>query len=195
MRWRIALGAALLLAGCAGEIKPDLNQQQAQQAWQQRSQALAQLRQFNLAGRIASTSASGNLSWQQHADGSFELHLSGPLGAGAMSISGTERWVEVRTSKGTHASGDPQAWIYQQTGWQLPVTGLRWWVLGLPSPHSPAHVELDGGGRAASIDQDGWHLAYSEYQELDGRTLPRRFEAVNGEAKIKLVADRWTGLE
>jgi outer membrane lipoprotein LolB len=194
---RTLAAAALLLAGCSGgPVKPDLDRQAAQQAWTAHAAALTQINQFTLSGRLASgAGVSGTLNWQQQADGSFNMHLSGPLGAGAMTINGTEKLVHVKTSKGEYSSADPQALIYRQTGWTLPIAGLRWWVLGLPSPRSASHVELDGAGRAMSIDQDGWHLAYSEYQEVDGRMLPRRFDATSGEARVKLVADRWTGLE
>ena len=194
---RTLSAAALLLAGCAGgPVKPDLDQAAAQQAWKTRAAALSQVAQFDLSGRLASgAGVSGTFTWQQHVDGSFDLHLSGPLGMGAMAISGTEKLMQVKTSKGSYSSADPQGLIYQQTGWTLPIAGLRWWVLGLPSPRSTAHVELDGAGRAMSIDQDGWHLAYSEYQDVGGRVLPRRFDASSGEARVKLVADRWISVE
>ena len=56
-------------------------------------------------------------------------------------------------------------------------------------PFPPAY------GRAATIDQSGWHLEYTEYQPAQRYELPRKFEAVlNDDVSLKVVVDDWSGL-
>lgn len=196
---RLSLGlATLLLAGCAGLAQPSLAQREAEAHWTVQRDTLQQIAQFTLQGRVASGGAfglSGALRWTQNADGSFQLNLSGPFGAGAVAISGTENFVEVRTREGTTTTTDPEAWLLARTGWTFPVAGLRWWALGLPAPHSAARLELNDGGQLLRLQQDGWQLEYLEYQDSNGLILPRKFEATHEQTKIKVVADRWSDLQ
>lgn len=193
----VSLTAALLLAGCATLPPSDPRQGEAEARWAAQRQSLEQLDHFTLQGRIASGGAfglTGALRWVQNADGSFDLSLSGPFGAGAVSIAGTPQSVVVRTGEGVTNTSDPEGWIKDRIGWTFPVAGLRWWVLGLPSPHTNAQMDLDAAGQPLTLRQDGWRLEYTEYQSINGLTLPRKFKAANAEAVIKVVVDRWTDL-
>ena len=198
MNLRIALlCAAAFASGCANLRQPDPERQQAETQWAVQTEALRQLQQFSLHGRIASGGAlglSGSLHWTQHADGRFNLNLAGPFGSGAVEIRGDGQRMQVQTREGIVETADAEAWIREKTGWSLPVAGLRWWVLGLPSPHSGAQVELDAQGLPLQLSQDGWQLQYREYQAVDGLLLPRKLEANHAETRIKLVVDRWTDL-
>lgn len=198
MRFRfLGVAAASLLAGCALFKGPDLPQQSPEALWLQRKAALEQIDRFTLQARVASGGAfgmKGDLRWQQNADDSFELRLAGPFGAGAVSIAGSPGLVEVRTREGSQLTTEPERWIRQKLGWTFPVAGLRYWALGLPAPKSPARIELDADGGIKVLEQDGWRLEYAEYQPAGPVALPRRFQLVNPEVTIKLVADRWDGL-
>lgn len=199
MRQRfLFLGLALtLLAGCAGQTRPDPARGAAEAQWAKQRASLQQITQFNLQGRLASGGAmglAGGMRWQQNADGSFDMHLSGPFGAGAVSVAGTADQVTVRTREGEQTTNDPQGWIRQKTGWMLPLAELRWWAVGLPAPQTEAQIELDREGRLLSLLQDGWRIDYREYQEVGTLALPRKFEAANGDARVRVVADRWTNL-
>ena len=157
----------------------------------QRDQARAKLRAYGLSeGQIGGLLRKGSAG----ADGSFELRVSGPFGIGAATIAGTENNVTVRTRSGTYQSDDPQAWIESKMGWTLPLGGLRYWVLGLPSPHSEAEIELNPQGQITALEQDGWHLAYTEYMRGGAYDLPRKFEVSNDEVRLKVVVDAWSDL-
>ena len=198
MRSLALLCGALLLTGCAGLRQPAAPAPAPSESlWAAHGAALRQLQQFSLQGRLASGGAfglSGGLRWTQHADGRFDLHLSGPFGAGAVMIRGDGQRLQVQTREGSAETTDAEGWIREQTGWSLPVNGLRWWVLGLPSPHSESRIELDAQGLPLLLQQDGWDLHYREYQTVDGLTLPRKLEASNAGTRLKLVVDRWTDL-
>ncbi len=194
--------AALWLGGCAtlgdrGTADPAA----AEFRWEQRRAGLEQIAQFTLQARLASSGSLGSkadLHWRQLDRERFELRLSGPFGAGAVSIAGGPERVEVRTRDGSQFTTDPEQWIRERIGWALPVSGLRYWVIGLPAPGSPARIELNALGEIAVLQQDGWTLEYQEYQEYQspggGPTLPRRLQLAGSEVSLRLIADRWTDL-
>jgi outer membrane lipoprotein LolB len=195
-RLLICASALMLLGGCASMAR-NSESATAEARWQQRSAQLQQVDRFLMQargsyGRLIPTKA--DLRWQQNADGSFELRIAGPFGIGATTISGTERQVQVRTRSGTYQSSDPEQWIADKMGWTLPLAGLRHWVLGLPSPHSEARLDLNLEGQVTTLQQDGWTLVYSEYQRSGGYELPRKFEVSNTDVRLKVVVDSWTGL-
>lgn len=169
---------------------------QARAAWKVHSASLAKVRNFELQGRVGSgglIGVSGDLGWRQQGK-EFHLRFSGPFGVGTLLISGTEDDVEIRTRKGSFHTDDPDAFLEAKLGWTLPVKGLRYWVLGLPSPHSSATLELDDEGRAARIEQDGWTLTYTDYTRVDDLELPRRFEMRSGKNRFKVVIETWSEL-
>lgn len=190
-----AAALALLLSACASFAPQPTapgSASEAAAAWQRHRRDVAAISAFTLDGRAAnSLGVKADLRWRQHADGTFDARIAGPLGAGAAALSGNPRHVEIRTANGVEASDDPEAWMLERAGWTLPLRGLRWWALGLPAPGSPAHTEVDGQGRLALLEQNGWTLLYTEYMDVDGMTLPKRFEASNEQIRLKLLIDRW----
>lgn len=185
------LGAALL-AGCA--TLPQGNRQQAEQNWAAHRQDISAIDAFDLQARIAGSAlgAKADVLWQQAADGSYRIRVSGPFGAGGMSLRGDAHQVEVTTGEGTFTTANPEDWLRQRMGWTLPLAGLRWWALGLPAPHGPAHVELDDSGKIVVLEQDGWRLTYDSYAAAGRWQLPRRFDAGNGTVSLRVLADQWT---
>lgn len=182
----------LLAGGCAS--LPQFDRQQAEAAWTLHQQEVSTIQRFELQARIAGSAlgAKADVLWQQEADGSFRIRVSGPFGAGSMSLRGDARQVQVTTAEGTVVTDDPERWLQQQMGWTLPIAGLRWWALGLPAPHNAANVELDARGRLAGLQQDGWTLQYDSYAPAGRWQLPRRFDAGNGIVSLRVLADRWT---
>lgn len=200
MKFRVALAAAALapalLGGCATLAPVAVDRELAEKNWAKRRTQIEAIHQFQLQGRMASgvLGIRADFVWQQNSDGSFDLHLSGPFGAGAMSLRGDEHQVEVTTREGSQLTGNPEFWLQQRLGWTLPINGLRWWALGLPSPLSEAQLQFNADGQAIEIQQNGWTLSYGEYAGAGPYQLPKKFEADNGEVKIKVLADEWSGL-
>jgi outer membrane lipoprotein LolB len=205
---RLILIAALIavLSGCAllrprdeAPGQPVDGPQAA--AWQARVAMLSPIDRFVLTGRVASGALGfkADLRWKQHADGRFELRLAGPFGARAAELAGDALEVRVRTGDDQPiVTTDPEAWLQQALGVRLPVSGLRWWALGLPAPDTRSEVRLDPlTGRALRIAQNGWELDYVEYRAAAdgaGPQLPRRIEARNGDTQVLVLADQWSQL-
>lgn len=184
---------ALQLGGCAKLMKPV---DDSDAAWERRQQVLEQIEQFTLKARVASGGVfgiKGNLIWNQRPD-DFDMAVSGPFGVGAVSLSGTAQEVTVRSKSGTSVTPDPEAYLKQRLGWTFPVEGLRYWVLGLPSPYTDAEIEVDTSGRLIGLWQEDWALEFTEYQQAGRLELPRKFVAENPEVKIKVVIDEWSRL-
>lgn len=190
--------SALWLAACAGTVRPTApvgtETPAVRAAWQAQQTALARLGTFALRGRLAKTGFggfSGELSWIQ--DGShFEVHFYGPLGVGAVAIDGEPGQVNIRTKDGSYQTDAPEQLMQDKLGWSLPVDGLRYWVLGLPAPGTTPQLRLNSEGLLQSMDQEGWHLDYLEYQTADGYRLPRMFTLSDAQRGFRVVIDQWS---
>lgn len=199
LRALVAGAASLLLAGCFNNVQLDTggNSEQAQRSWEARRSTLRQLHAFSLQGRLAESglvSFGGALSWMQDGE-AFQARFYGPLGVGAVAISGTPEEMEVRSKDGAIRTRDPEAYMQQQFGWSLPLRGLRYWVLGLPAPGGQTALKLDEFGHILSLKQDGWELSYTEYQNVAGLELPRKFSISDSDRGFKVFVDTWISVE
>jgi outer membrane lipoprotein LolB len=188
------LALTLLLAGCASlQYDPE----RAAASWSVRQAQLQQLNRFSVQARASASGAlSGklNLIWQQRPQ-DFSMRLSGPFGVGGMSLAGNEQRVEVRSRDENFVTDDPEAALYQRLGWSLPIAGLRYWILGLPSPASEAQqIQLDASGRVIGMTQDRWTLEYEEYQRVDSLDLPRRLSLSSADLQVRIAIDTWSDL-
>ena len=202
LRAVLAGAATLLLAGCFSGIKPEApaetgNSELAQHNWEARRGALRQVQNFSLQGRLAESglvSFGGDLSWVQTGP-SFQARFYGPLGVGAFAISGNPGEMQIQNKNGTYQTQDPEALMQQQFGWSLPVAGLRYWVLGLPAPGGEAALKLDETGHILSMTQNGWELAYTEYQNVAGLDLPKKFTISDPQHGFRVFIDLWSSVQ
>lgn len=191
--------AAGLIAGCASQpsARPGAVSTLAAQRWQIHKSHLQDLNSFSLEARVAASGSygvSGDLRWRQRGD-HFVVHFSGPFGVGAIDISGTPGDVEIRTRDQRYHTNDPETFLRRHYGWTLPVTGLRYWVLGVPTPATAtAGVAYDDNGRALKLLQDGWTIDYDDYQGGGGYALPRHFTMVAGKTEFRIIIDRWSNV-
>lgn len=198
MRVLAVTALALALQACGGLPKKPVNTEFSERNWQIRMASLVAVQSFGLKGRLAESGLSGNrgdLDWSQSGE-RFDVRVSGPLGVGALAISGDPRSVEIRTKDGVFVTDSPESFMQQRLGWSLPLPQLRYWVLGLPAPARnalPPALILDDAGRAQSIKQAGWQIAYDEYQTVGTLALPRKLAIANGDRSFRIVIDSWSG--
>lgn len=195
-----ALRALLLLillsvvAGCAR--LPALPEEPAdEQAWAERRVVLAALEHWQVEGRVAVMAGdegwSASLRWEQ--DGEFmDFLIRGPMGTGTTRIQGDANWMVVEDSSGDRwGSRDPAAELEARTGWRVPLTKLRWWMLGLPDPGVDAQTDVDGAGRLVRLRQAGWTIHYDRYEEREGVILPGRINVESEDVRVRIVARDW----
>jgi len=165
-------------------------------AWRIHARRLAAISVWTLRGKIAvhagGDSMSAGLRWQQRGDG-YRIRLSGPLGQGLYELAGAPGHVELRTARGVRrTAADPEALLFAQSGWRVPLIGLRYWVLGRVQPGVVVNgLELDPAGRMGSLHQAGWHIRYLAYQQVGDLALPRKLEFDNPRVQVRLVLSRW----
>lgn len=184
MRFLAGLLAVLLLAGCTTTPAPRSSTSAATlSAWQ-----------FN--GRVSLTRGEegwhAGLHWQEQA-GSFYLRVSGPLGQGGFQLNGDARGVVLVDADGqTFAAQDADTLLVQVTGWELPVSGLRHWIRGLPEPAAgEAQANRDEAGQLRRLEQSGWTINYERYQVVDGVSLPAKLRLVREDIAVRIVIDQW----
>lgn len=171
-------------------------------SWQSRQAILAEIDQWQLHARIGlrskHRSGSASLIWDE-IPGQRNLRLLGPVGGGLILLQQDSTGVTLTDSKGkTWYATDASELIQRVTGWQIPVSGLRWWLLGMTEPGSKAAYTLDQSQRLASINQDQWKVAFDKYSMFGRYELPTSIIIESDSSKdddkyirAKLIVKNW----
>jgi outer membrane lipoprotein LolB len=153
------------------------------------------LQQWTASGRMALAAhgegGSGSFTWEQRSAGTT-LSLRGPLGAGAMQVTTDGQTLAVIDAEGRYLGNDQaQGLLRQRLGMDLPLAELRYWMLGVAAPGSPASVADAARAPRRVIEQSGWRIDYDTFQSASGLSLPQRFSATQGDVRLKVVVDDW----
>lgn len=191
-RWGWLLVCLLLLGACAG---PQSRAPLPAPEQQQRIAELGGWTHWGLSARLGlddgRDGGSGRLDWSVSGQQSL-LHFRGALGQGAWQLELDGQGATLTRADGSVSSDDDlQALLWRETGWQVPVAALQWWVRGLAEPGSGQQPELGADGLPASLEQDGWQVSFLRYMDFQGQQLPRRLEAVRGDVRLKLAVSSW----
>jgi outer membrane lipoprotein LolB len=133
--------------------------------------------------------------WQQSEEQYSLALFSGFIGQGSIDISGDATQVILTEADGTKRQAKtPEALIEQTLNWSIPVSDLRYWLLGLPSPHTPIQsLQLDNEQRVWQLKQAGWTINYQSYRTLpDGTNVPYKLQLKNGSLSLKFVFTGWS---
>ena len=192
-RGLVVLCTVTLLSACATVREPAAP---GGQTWDVRRPQLQAREHFDLQGRVAV--AAGNegfnarLLWRQTGTRS-NVALDGPLGAGGVQITADGSSLSVETSRGEHLDDQAaRSELATRLGFDPPISSLRYWVLGVPDPASPAKETLDNQQRLASLQQDGWQVDYGAYTSVGGEWLPSRVTLQRAGVRVRLIVDGWT---
>lgn len=149
-------------------------------------ESLYELNEWSFQGRVSvsdeNNAVSGSIEWL-HRSKQESIKLSGPFGQGRTQIVLFEDYVEIN-SAGEKVSyfADADKVISSELGLALPVSSLKYWVLGLTSP-GLSYKEFAGG-----FVQDGWRVTYSS---LQADNMPSKMKIEKGRAKLKLIINQW----
>jgi len=192
----LAVLAAVSVAGCAARpVQPE-----ARIDWDQRAARLVDTAAWRAQGRIAGKSGKdggqGNMIWVQ-GDTGTRISLSGPFGAGAYEIAWDDERIVVNSKKGEQVAAytgrdAADQFLEQQLGWSFPARSLRYWLLGVADPEFLSERCLDESGWLSRIEQNGWSVEYSRFDEVGNHYMPSKIVMENDHARVKLVVDRWS---
>lgn len=205
-----SLAIALSVAACATiPARPPVADRA--QVWQARKQVLTPLNTWEIHGRLALKTADEGwqlaLRWIRAAD-RHDIDLSGPLGSGRVRVTQDRSGASLRDAEQrTYHAASAHQLLYRATGWDMPIDGLNYWVLGVPVPGVPWQERLDEWGRLQTLEQLGWDVQFLEYTRQGSYELPSKLyisrhpgdrgeQAMPGETlELRLVIQRWARLE
>ncbi|MFA5547150.1 MAG: lipoprotein insertase outer membrane protein LolB [Porticoccaceae bacterium] len=189
------LALALAIAGCATRLPAPETR-----AWTPHQQALLAMRHWQLEGKLGYRSPEQNgsalIRWTQNND-AFDLHLSGPFGAGATRISGDGQLAVLRQQGRDDirapSAGELTEWLF---GWELPVAQMTAWVKGIPAPEPrAAQVTLNATGQLERLEQAGWQLQFDRFHPVGAQVLPGRIKGTRGDVAFTLVIKAWQPMD
>ncbi len=184
----------LLVGGCA--VQKPISDDTKFIVWEERKNNLQQIHYWNLSGRIAvqfeKESGSASLKWKQRG-GDYVIRIIGPLGRGSLELEGGPQGVTMRDANNQlREASDPETLLLDYLGWQIPLSGLKHWILGLPDPLEDIQtLVLDEQARISELSQAGWHVSIRRYQQTDELSLPTKLELRNQKLIVKLVIKKW----
>ncbi len=154
---------------------------------------------WTLSGRISLTTEQENwyakFIWiQKNQD--YQLSFTGPLGATELQISLRGQKVTIKTPSGERSGYDLEQMLSQETGLDLPISSLRYWLQAYPNPNAPAKITHNKHQQITAIEQSQWHIQYPKriwVKQQSGAllSLPKKIVAKGQDTKIKLIISRW----
>jgi outer membrane lipoprotein LolB len=159
---------------------------------------LNDLERWQAEGRLGvsgpETGGSGSFEWLQRGDRA-EIQIRGPVGVGSVRLElrgeGTRPDLRLQTSDGRTLEAQA-AWdeLEARLGAAVPAGQLRYWMLGLAAPGAHEWTEAPEGG-VATLEQSGWRIDYQRFSTDPGARVPVKLKAASGDARVRIVVDRW----
>ena len=203
------LAAVLLLAlGACKSLPQRSSMQGAKLNQQQRTDILSACAKFDLRGKLAisqfsvngSDGGNGRFQWHQENE-VLDFHLSAPLSNQTWRLQGLPGAYTLTDSKGIASqNASAEQLIENASGWSLPVSELRYWVLGLPTGYvSNASIARYADGTLKQFTERGWQVDYQSYTDAEPR-LPIKIKAVLSEfgktrASVKIIVHEWSACQ
>lgn len=184
----------LWLSACATQLP--VAEKLKQDSWQANREKITKLENWELTGRIALSMErqawSASLQWVQ-AQQAYQLRIIAPMGQGSLEMQGNSRGVTMQVAKDKLVHADsPEILLQKSFGWSVPVSGLKYWIRGIPVPDRRINkLLLDDNGRVSEMEQSGWHVSYSNYTSQGSVELPGKIVMQNGSLKLRLVIRHW----
>jgi len=116
----------------------------------------------------------GRFNWQNRQK-RYDIQIRGPLGIGSVHIAGKPG--EVRLYDGhrqTATTTSAEQLMLSQLGWSVPITSLRYWLLGLPDLKRPFQAQWDNANHLIQLKQSGWLIQFDRFSSVNSIDLPGR---------------------
>lgn len=171
-----------------------------QQAWKNRQYILTRKQAWNLNSKVALRYRDEHwtfgLSWMQRAAKQYVMQIKNPVtGAVIAKLTKNNQGVALLADDGkTYRDADEERLLQYQSGVQMPLKGMQYWVRGLASPaHKVDKLVLDSKGRPQTIFQAGWQINYSRYLSASAAALPKKVVITREKDNVylKMIAKQW----
>lgn len=198
----------LLLSACSSIVEKN-SQNELQSIWQQRQLQLSNLTDWHMKGRMVVVNGAElwamTVDWQQKGE-QYVIFLSGPFGAGKVQLAGSVNGVLLKDSDEQIFYADtPEELLLEHTGIAMPLSYLRYWMLGLSHNGSNKKEMLDSVGRLESLSIKNWDVAFKRYIQIENNDvskqpdvssvtleLPDKIFIHQGEdIKVRVVVGEW----
>jgi outer membrane lipoprotein LolB len=126
-----------------------------------------------------------------HSAAEDEILLLAPLGQTVARIHRDAHEATLEASGKHYADHDMEALMQQVLGWNLPLSGLRYWVTALPVPGDEFSIERDANGQVSALHQQGWEIGYTRYAAATPDALPLRLKLQRDGMEVLLLIDEW----
>lgn len=196
-RYRFVCLTQLLLlvaTGCA--IQQPVSDAVLSSAWQENKLKLEQVHNWNLNGRIAISlekdNRSASLSWRQNGQ-DYVIRIIGPFGRGTLELAGNREGVTMHDADNQLLQArDPETLLTHYLGWQVPLTGLNFWIRGLPDPGMAIKtLLLNEQAQISKLSQADWQINYGRYMQAGELSLPQKLVLQNQQLKVKVFIRLW----
>lgn len=185
---------AMALTGCA-----TVPVQRAPLDAAQQHEVLLGLAGFSLSGsvgvHITSTDRGFNasLGWEQKRD-LAKVRLSAPIG-GSMQLEYSPGHLRLINGRNDLSGAAAEDALKEELGFVPPFDALRYWILGMPEPGSPATETRDASGLLQQLEQRGWLISYDRHAAVDsagGRVqMPGRVKVSRDDLRLTVAIRRW----
>lgn len=198
----VFLMLVLIFSGCAQQpqqVQPPFNKENPynKENWAKHQSQVLDIKNWQASGKLGvkvpNDGGSASMRWEQLSS-DYQIDLNGPLGMGKMTIIGKPDAVTfTQGGKPPQNAKTPEELIRKNTGWNIPVTQLAYWIRGLPAPKAKVtHYAFNAEGGLSELEQAGWKIIYGDYlQAQEGIALPGRITAEFKEVRLILVIREW----
>jgi outer membrane lipoprotein LolB len=167
----------------------------AAESWEVRRSALQGREHFQIKGRVAVAAGeegfTANLHWAQNGT-QAQLALDGPLGVGGMHVTSDGATLTLVNARGERLDSEAaRTELRARLGFDAPLASLRYWILGVPDPSTPAVEIVDVERRLTSLQQNDWQIDYADYVVVKGEWLPGRMTLHRADVRVRLIVDHW----
>lgn len=188
---------SLWLTSCSTVTEPSQRAENQKAPVENRVQSLSSIQNWDLNALIAirnnakNNSESVNLQWAQNKQ-NYSILLFGPLGASSIKLTGHPGNVLLESADGKKVNAKtPEILLAAQTGWDLPVSNLYYWVRGLPVPGVPAQKSYDNYNHLSQLEQQGWVVQFLHYTSMNHIDVPTKIFLNNPQMSVKIIISKW----
>ena len=196
--WLIIVLSGAALSGCSHQQpKAPL----ISQDWPNHKDKVESIVNWQAVGKIAvkvpKDGGSANLKWLQTGE-AYQIELNGPFGSGKVTIEGLPTSVTLsEAGQPPQTAKTAEELIRKNSGWNIPVAQLAFWVRGLPDPKTKVtHFTPNAQGLIGELEQLGWKVSYGDYLNVNTSAnsipMPGRIVAEYKDVRLTLVVREWS---